>query len=332
MSNIILVLVEHKEGQIAGVTQQLLGKARELADQTGDKVATLAVGYKVDGLADAVAQKGADQVVLVDNPSLETYHGAALGQVVSHAVREIDPSLILVGHDYFGIELAPFVAEKLGAPLVTNCLDIARSLGVVTVTRAMYGGARHVTMDIRGRPVVASFTTGALPAKQFQQRPATVLRREPTLDEAALRSKVVRVFRTATGGVDLTRADVIVSVGRGIGDRANLKLILDLAQALNGVVACSRPLADLGWLPFDHLVGLSGKEVRPKVYLACGISGASQHLAGMKDAQTIIAINKDPSAPIFDVAHYGIVGDLFQVLPALIGEAKQNPRAEAKVV
>lgn len=325
MSSTILVLAEHKEGQIAGITLQLLGKARELADQSGDKVAALVVGHRIDGLADTLAQMGADQVVLLDSPNLEQYHAAAFGQVLSNAVKETEPSLVLLGHDYFGIELAPFVAEKLGAPLVTNCLDVAQSPAAVTVTRPMYGGTRHVTMDVRGRQIVASFPTGAIPMRPLQPRSATVLRREPILDETALPSRVVNVFRKATGGVDLTKADVIVSVGRGIGDRANLKLIFDLAQAMNGAVACSRPLADLGWLSFDHLVGLSGKEVRPKVYLACGISGASQHLAGMKEAQTIIAVNKDPSAPIFDVAHYGIVGDLFQVLPPLIEEAKKNP-------
>lgn len=327
MKNEVLVFVEGKEGDVAALSLQLLSKGRELADTLGGGLAALVVGSQVGPLVETVRDKGADEVVVVESPQLQVYHAASYGPPIAQIVKEVSPSLFLLGHTFLGIEMGPAVSEPLNAPLLTNVVDVGWTEGTLTVVRPMFGGTKHVSVKVKdGRPVVLTVQSGAFPVGPVPPRKATITHIAPNLGESAMRSRVNRVFQSAVGEVDLAKADIIVSAGRGLGDKSNLRLVEALAEALGGVVACSRPLADLGWLPKDRLVGLSGREVRPRVYLACGISGASQHLAGMQGAQTIIAINKDPGAPIFEVAHYGVVADLLQVLPVLAEEARKVAR------
>ncbi len=200
-------------------------------------------------------------------------------------------------------------------------MDLELLDGTCIVTRPMYGGVIHIRAELQGLPpFIVSLQNGALRAKTLPRRAASLLPIPVEISEADIRAKVVGLLQAATGEIDITKADIIVAVGRGIREKANIQLARDMADALGGVVACSRPLADLGWLPPECHVGMSGKIVKPKVYIACGISGASHHVAGMKDSHTIIAINKDPGAPIFQVAHFGVVRDLFEIMPVLTNQ------------
>jgi electron transfer flavoprotein alpha subunit len=240
-------------------------------------------------------------------------------------LHEIAPRLVLVGATLVGMERAPAIAAKLDLPALTNCVDIDVEDGTIVATRPLFDGTFHakLVLDRDGTALVAlqkgATPTLPLPATAAQVHPLAI-----DLGAVGARAEVLAIIEEPVSEIDITKADIIVSVGRGIGEREKLPLIEDLARALGGLMGCSRPLVDQGWLPRERQVGASGKTVVPKVYVACGISGASQHLAGMSESKMIVAINKDREAPIFQVAHYGIVGDLFEIVPALITAAGKS--------
>lgn len=322
MTGSVLIIAECWKGEIETITFQALTKGRELADNMNVELGVLVVGSQLD--ISSLRDKGMDALWVVDDATLADAAGNVQAHVIAEAVRRIEPRVVIIGYSLVGMEWAPAVAAYLGVTAMTNCVDVAFVDGNIAITRPFYEGSVHVEIILDGPgPAVVALQKGATPVQPLASKSTSV---QPiTIDMSGITSKgrVVEWVETPAGGVDITKADILVSVGRGIGSQEKLSLIDQLTSALGGVMSCSRPLVDQGWLPLERQVGASGKTVTPKVYLACGISGASQHLAGMSDAKTIIAINKDPNAPIFQIAHYGIVRDLFEIAPALIEQAKK---------
>lgn len=323
----VLAYVEPGRESLDSSSLSLLTKARDLATKMSRRLVVVVVGRLNDDAALAVlGQKGVDEVLVVEHPDLEQTNLDLYSSVLADIAREERPRVFLLPHTVVGIELVSLVAGRVVIPPVTNCVDIEPVEDAVRVTRPMFGGTRHATLMIsEGYPVVATLQSRRWPGVGSEAREPGVTRYDPaTVGGLLTRIKVLSTIQPPKGGIDLTKAEIIVSVGRGIGSKANLGLYQQLAEALGGVLACSRPVADLGWLPEEHLVGMSGTTVKPKVYLACGISGAYQHIVAMQESQAIIAINNDPSAPIFEVAHAGVVADLNQIVPALLEAAKAS--------
>ncbi|MFH0942132.1 MAG: electron transfer flavoprotein subunit alpha/FixB family protein [Chloroflexota bacterium] len=327
MPGCVLVLAEQREGELDAITFELLAKGRELADQLGVELKALILGHQLEPQTKTLTGSGADHVLVADDIPLKDYNPAIYSRVICDTIKTVRPELFILGHFFLGIEMGPSVATRLGATLISNCVDMELADGKVVVTRPAYSGTVHIKMEVTGaRPYIISFQKGVLPRKALPARPARVSAVPVATGGLAILSRVIGLRRVAAGEVDLAKADVIVSLGRGIGSRENVQLGKDLAAALGGAVGCSRHLADSGWLPPECHVGMEGKTVTPKVYLACGISGASHHVGGIRDSDLIIAINTDPSAPIFNVAHYGIIGDVREIMPALTDAARRSPK------
>ena len=311
----VLAIAEHRRGEVRDVTDQLVTAGRNLVDDIGGDLHIAVVGGS-DEYGDRVNRAGVDVVHTVD-AGAEFNHDVYV-QAVEQLATELDPAVLLMPHSVNGMDYAPAVASRLDRPLVTDAVDLAFG-DELTVTRELYGSKVETTLDVHSDRAAVTVRPGEWPAA-VESGDATVEPFHVTIDESQIRSTVTGYEEAGIGDVDITDADVLVSVGRGIGEEENLDLVFDLADALGATVSASRPIVDSGWLPADRQVGQSGKVVTPDVYLAIGISGAVQHVAGMKGAGTIVAINTDPNAPIFDIADYGIVGDLFDVVPALIDE------------
>jgi len=312
----VLAVAEHRRGQLRDVSYELLAAGRTVADATGGDLHVAVVSGTVDAFADRLDREGVDAI-----------HTVAYGEEFNHDVYvqalegldgAVEPRYVLAPHTVNGLDYVPALARRLDRPLVTDAVDLDAA-GGLTVTRELYGGKTEGTVELEGERAVVTLRPGEWPAAGGIGD-ASVEPFDADIDEAAVRSSVTGFQEAGTGDVDITDAEVLVSVGRGIEEEQNLDLIFDLAEALDATVSSSRPIVDSGWLPGDRQVGQSGKVVTPEVYIAIGISGAVQHVAGMKGAETIVAINNDPSAPIFDIADYGIVDDLFDVVPALIEE------------
>jgi electron transfer flavoprotein alpha subunit len=322
--NEILVLAEHRDGELRDITFEMLGKAASLAAGSGTTVTALLLGAGVGEMA-AKLTAYADEVLTVDHGNLTNFNSAVYQPVVAEVVKSRGPSALMIGNTAFGVDLAPSLAVELGAPIASDVIDIAVDGGAFSVIRQIYEGKIDASVSFRDVPtVVVTVRASAFPADPGAKTGSVSEFQATVPDEPAVR-RFVEYVEAAIGDVDITASDVIVAVGRGIKDEENLGLVQELAELLGGVVGCSRPVVDAGWLPKDRQVGSSGKTVKPKLYLAVGISGQFQHLSGMKAAETIVAINKDPKAPIFSAADYGIVGDLFKVVPALkekIAEAR----------
>jgi len=333
MSRDILVVAEQWKGQVDGITYQLLSKGAQLADSQGVGLSALILGHGLDDAVEVLKDKGMDTLLVMDDPELEQAGADVLAAVIAEAVRRIDAGLILIGYSLVGMELAPPVAARLGGALMTNCVNVEFVDGGFVVIRPLFDGTFHARIVLEGTgpakgpakgPAVVALQrgptpTGQLPSKNVSVQPMTV-----DLKAIPSGSEVLELIEAPVSEIDITKADILVSIGRGIGDKDKIPSVESLAQALGGLMACSRPLVDLGFLPSERQVGSSGKIVAPKVYIACGISGASQHLTGMSDSKMIIAINKDPNAPIYQVAHYGVVADLFDIVPALTEAAKKG--------
>jgi electron transfer flavoprotein alpha subunit len=324
MQGTVLVIAEHWKGQVDGITFQMLTKGRQLADTMGATLGVLVLGHQLEATIAILRDKGMDELWFLDHPALEQVGGDVQAHAICEAVRRIAPGIILVGYTLVGMELAPTIAAKLGVTAMTNCVDVEMLDGELLVTRPVFDGTMHAKIVVEGEgPAVIAVQKGAtasipLPAKTAAMQPIDI-----DVEAIPVRCQVLAVIEEPANDIDLTKVDIIVSVGRGIGDKTKIALVEELAQALGGLMGCSRPLVDQGWLPRERQVGASGKTVAPKVYVACGISGASQHLAGMTESKMIIAINKDSNAPIFQVAHYGVVANLFDIVPALIAEARK---------
>jgi len=316
----IFVLAEHRQGVLRDVTFEMLGKGQELAAAMGAPLTAMLLGHNVEGFATELA-KHANQVLVVEDERLEHFNSESYQQVLAHLIAEHKPGLVLIGHSAYGMDLAPSLATQLDLPLVTDCVGLELEGGQPFAVREMYGGKVSARVAFRQADIyVATVRQAAFPVEEGAPLGGEVVAVDSPLTEEITYRKFLEYVEAAVGEVDITQADVVVAVGRGIKEADNLALVEKLAKALGGVLAGSRPVVDAGWLPPERQVGQSGKTVKPKLYLAVGISGASQHVAGMKASSTIVAINKDPDAPIFKVAHYGIVDDLFKVVPALTAQ------------
>jgi electron transfer flavoprotein alpha subunit len=308
----VLAVAEHRRGDLRPVSHELIAAGRELAADLGGDLHVAVIGGDVEDLADRVNRAGVDAVHTVAEG--EEFNHDVYAAATTTLFEAVAPDVLLLPNSVNGLDYAPAVATRLSIPLVSDAVDLAVDDALV-VTRETYGSKVETTVETT-TPAVVTIRGGEWPPAE-DPGDAAVDPVAVDLDEASIRS-TVRGFEEVGGGdVDIGEADFIVSVGRGIEAEENLDLVAELADALDATVAASRPIVDNGWLQKNRQVGQSGKVVTPSVYLALGISGAVQHVAGMKGAETIIAVNTDPDAPIFDIADYGVVGDLFEVVPAL---------------
>ncbi len=322
----VWVFAEQEEGNIHSVTYELLGKGRELADKLRTELCAVLLGSKIGNRTEELIQRGADKVYLVENEQLLNYRSDIYSDALVDLIRRYKPDVILAGATSVGRSLTPRVAATLKTGLTADCtsLEIDPEKKILLQTRPAFGGNIMATIICpERRPQMATVRHKVLPeAEVDKERKGEVIVAQP---QRALVSniKIEDIVKEIDKTVKLTEADIIVSGGRGLGKKENFGLIEELALALKGAMGASRATVDSGWIPYSHQVGQTGKTVCPKVYIACGISGQIQHLVGMQSSKIIIAINKDPEAPIFKVATYGIVGDLFEVVPALIKELKK---------
>jgi len=310
----VLVVADHRRGELRDVSYELLSAGRDLADATGGDLHAAVVGGDVERFADKLDCEGVEAVHTVAEGD-EFNHDVTVAAVTA-LFEALGPGAVVMPNSVNGLDYAPAVATRLSLPLVTDAVAIDYDDGP-TVTREMYGSKVETAVDVASEPVALTIRGGEWPAAEGAGD-AEIDAFDVDIDESAIRSTVRGFEEVGAGDVDISEAEFIVSVGRGIEEEENLELIEDLVEALDATLAASRPIVDNGWLPKNRQVGQSGKVVTPEVYLAIGISGAVQHVAGMKGAETIIAINTDPDAPIFDIADYGIVDDLFEVVPELI--------------
>jgi electron transfer flavoprotein alpha subunit len=325
MAGDILVLVEHADGKVDSVTYQLLNVGRQLADQLKVPLLALAVGHRLNNVSAALQGRGMDKIFLLDNDALATAAGEVQAQAIAQVARQIEPRLILLGYSLIGMELAPAIAVQWGVNALTNCVGLKLDGGAIVATKPVFDSTLHAEVALEdGARAVIGLQKGSFTPIEASAKQAALESVQVDVAALAVRSKIIAIIEEPAGDVDITKAEIVVSVGRGIGTPDKIPLIAELADALGGVLACSRPVVDVGWLPRERQVGASGRTVTPKVYIACGISGAIQHLIGMREANRIIAINKDAEAPIFGVAHLGVVGDLFEIVPALTKAAKET--------
>lgn len=314
----IFVLAEHRQGQVRDITYEMLTKAREMSGKTRMEPTAVLLGKNMKECAGTLAEY-AKTVILVDDGKLENFNSEAYKRILSALITQHKPALVMMGHTSYGVELAPRLAAALNLPLATDCIDLAYEDGALTVTRQMFGGKVNVRAVAKKAETYIVTVRQATFAPQKPSPPANgqIVETQTPLTEEIAEKRFVQYVLPPPGGVDITAADKLVGVGRGIKDVSNVPLLDELAKTLGGVLACSRPIVDKGWLPTDRQVGTSGKTVKPKLYLALGISGAFQHVLGMKGSDLIIAVNKDPKAPIFSFADFAVVEDLFKIVPPL---------------
>jgi electron transfer flavoprotein alpha subunit len=320
----VLVVAEHRDGDLKKVGFEMLGEGTRIAEELGGVVEAVLLGSGVSDMADALAHYGAARVYLADAPSLEKYSGEGYTAVLARLIQRAEPAVVLLGATVQGKDLAPRVAARLGLGLASDCtaFEVAAD-GRLIITRPLYGGRAIATVVEKTTPQMATVRPNLMvPLEADTSRTAPVERL--AVEISYIRAKVIDLIQEAgRQQVGLAEADIIVSGGRGLKGPENFRLLEELADVLGAAVGASRAAVDADWIDHSHQVGQTGKTVTPNLYVACGISGAVQHLAGMKTARYIVAINKDPEAPIFRVADYGIVGDLFEVVPILIEEFKK---------
>ncbi len=319
MSNDVLVLAEHREGGLSDITFELLGKAREIATSWGGRTVALLLGARE--LATELG--GADVVLCAEHPALERYNPEAYERVTRKALEQTGPRLVLTSTTTVGLDLGAALSVLWGAPLVSYVSGLVAGEGAAVATAQIYGGKLLAEVELAGPSAICAVLAGSFP--QSAGRAESSPEVEPLdvtglLDD--LRTVVTSIAVPEAGDVDITAADLLVSVGRGIGNQGNLEVVEELASALGAPLAASRPLIDQGWLPKARQVGKSGLSVKPKVYLMFGISGAPEHLEGMRDAELVIACNTDAKAPIFEVADYGTTVDLFDLVPEIVDRVK----------
>jgi electron transfer flavoprotein alpha subunit len=324
----ILLISEQREGKWNGTSFETLAAAQQIAQQTGGTLTGLVIGKGVAPLADDLAGYNLADVLLVEHDLLEKYTPDGFSLALKQVIESQKPDLVLLPHTYQVRDFAPKLAASLGKGMIGDCTGYRYEGGKLIFVRQMFQGRTAADVTFQGdAPWIASFQAGAFRADLAAKNSSGKAPVKPVsveLKPEQIRTKPLELFREAKQAVDLTQAPVLVSVGRGIKGPENLPLAEKLAKLLGGEVAGSRPVCDEGWLPMDRQVGSSGQTVAPKLYLALGISGAIQHVVGMKGARTIAAINKDQNAPIFEIADYGVVGDLFEIVPALIEVLEQS--------
>lgn len=323
----VWVFAEQRQGKLMFTSLELLGEGRKLADKLGVELSALLLGNNVDDICKELIYYGADKVLYANHKLLQNYTTDGYTKVITDLINERKPEIVIIGATNIGRDLAPRIAARLNTGLTADCtkLDIDEEQKILLQTRPAFGGNIMATIVTpKHRPQMATVRPGVMKKmEKNESRNGIVEKVDVDLHDEDIRVKVEEIVKSAKQIVNLVEAQYIVSGGRGLGGPEGFKLMKELADALGGVVGSSRAAVDSGWISHDHQVGQTGKTVRPKVYIACGISGAIQHLAGMQNSDCIIAINKNPDAPIFSVADYGIVGDLYKVVPMLIEEVKK---------
>jgi electron transfer flavoprotein alpha subunit len=319
----VLAVLEQRAGQWHRMSFETLAAAQQIAEELGDTVSAAVLGHGIGALADELAGKRLDKVYAFEHELLKEYTPDAYTLALAAHIDRIRPALVLFPHTYQVRDFLPKLATRFGHVAVSDVISHRVEDGVPTLVRQFFQGKVNVDVGFPGGgPHFASLQAGAYRADRVAEGSAAVETITPSLSPSDIRTRAGEPFRESQRAVDLSAAELIVSVGRGIKEADNIPLVEKLAAALGAELAASRPICDAGWLPMERQVGSSGQTVAPKLYVAVGISGAIQHLVGMKGARTVVAINKDADAPIFEVADYGIVGDLFQVVPALIEALK----------
>lgn len=338
----VFIYAQQVDGEISPIAYELLGKAKDLAADLDTQVTAVLLGSNVKVLADSLAEYGADRVIVVDDPVLETYRTEPYAQALTAVINEYKPEIMLVGATAIGRDLGPRVSARVGTGLTADCtkLEIGdfplnplpnkeQKHNQLLMTRPAFGGNTIATIACPdNRPQMATVRPGVMQKiAPVTGAKAEVVEFNPELKENNCYVEILDIVKEVAEVADIQQAKILVSGGRGVGSKENFKILQDLADALGGTVSCSRAVVDNGWMPKDLQVGQTGKTVRPNVYFAIGISGAIQHTAGMEESDIIIAINKDESAPIFDVADYGIVGDLNKIVPLITEAVKARKNA-----
>jgi len=323
MSNGILVFIEHKGGVANKSSIEAIVAGQTLGSELQQPVSVVVLGDDISGLAQELAAYNVEKVICATNAKLSDYTPDAFAEGFEHVIKRVNPSFVFMTHTYQVRDFAPKLAARFGKGMISDCIRARVDGGKIGFTRRIFLGKldADVVSDAQA-PVFATFQTGAYRPDQAAKGSGAPVE-NVAVEIGDVRMKPEPPFQEVKQAVDLTKADVIVAVGRGIKSKDNLGLAEKLAEALGGDIAASRPICDAEWLPIDRQIGSSGQTVAPKLYVALGISGAIQHLVGMKNSGTIVAINKDPEAPIFDIADYGIVGDLFEAVPVLTEEIKK---------
>jgi len=318
----VFVLVEHRQGKIRDITLEMLGAGEKLASQQGTSSTAVLLGHHVKTFADELATR-ASKVLVVEDAQLEHFNSILYQKVLLSLIARYQPLLTLIGHTAFGMDLAPSLSGEIGFPLATDCIGLSFEGSHLKAVRSIYGGKVNANVSLReSKGYIATIRPGVFsPAVPGDKKAGIVMESSPLQEKIDVK-KFLEYIEAPVTGEDITQAEIIVSVGQGIGGPEPIRMIEEVAKSLGGVLACSRPVVDRNWLPKERQVGISGKTVKPKIYIAIGISGAFQHVTAMQGSETIIAINKDPRAPIFGVADYGIVDDFQNVIPILKEKTK----------
>ena len=323
MAKGVWIVAEQREGALRKVSFELASTARKLADQLGEEVGAVLLGSGVEAMAAQLGKYGVDKVFVADNPALEPYTTDAHAAAVAKAVKDNDPSILLLGASTQGKDLSARLVGKLATGMATDCTDVKIADGKLLAIRPMYAGKCFGEVVVTGTPQMASLRPNVFTIVE-NAKAGAVVKFDPALDAAQLKTKVLEVQKEAAGKIDVSEANIIVSGGRGMKGPEGYAILEELAKLLSAAVGASRAAVDAGWRPQSDQVGQTGKVVSPNLYIACGISGAIQHLAGMSSSKYIVAINKDAEAPIFSVARYGAVGDLFTFIQLLTAAFKQK--------
>ena len=326
MSKNVFVIAEQRDGKIMKVSYELVGKARELADDLGQDVVAVLMGSGVEAVAGDLAKAGADKVIVVDDPMLAEYVTEPYAKAVTAVIKANDPEIVIFGASSIGRDLAPRVSARIHTGLTADCtkLEIDPETKLLNMTRPAFGGNIMATILCADfRPQMATVRPGVMQALESCDKVGTVEKFDVAFDAADMNVEICEVV-TNKKSVDITEAKILVSGGRGLGSAEGFGQLKDLADALGGEVSASRAAVDNGWIDKDRQVGQTGKTVRPDLYVACGISGAIQHAAGMEESEFIVAINREESAPIFGICDLGIVGDLNKIVPKLTEALKKN--------
>lgn len=324
--NGVWVFAEQREGELQKVSLEILGEGRKLADKLGTKLTALVLGHEIQGLGKILGEHGADEVLVVDNELLKNYTTDGYTTAICQIANDRKPGILFIGATFVGRDLGPRVAARLSTGLTADCtiLDVDTTNGDLLATRPAFGGNLMATIACPDhRPQMATVRPGVFEKLPNTNNGYTITNLEVELKDSDIRTKIVEIVKEQKNIEDISEADFIIAGGRGVGSKENFELLKSLAESLDGSIAGSRAAIEKGWIDKDYQVGQTGKTVRPSIYVACGISGAIQHVAGMQDSDVIIAINKDASAPIMKVADYAIVGDIVKVLPEFISQVRK---------
>jgi len=324
MPNTILVVAEQREGKLNRVSWETVVAGQAIAADTGWELQVAVAGNGISAIANELAAKKVSKVYALESPKFEPYTPDAFAAGLKQFIESKKPNLVLMPHTYQVRDFVPKLATAMGRAVVSDCIGFKKDGDKLLFTRQMFQGKFAADVSLTSQaPWFVTFQNGAFRGDKAEAGTAPVETVNLEIAEGVIRNKPQEVFKEAKQAVDLTQAEIIVAVGRGIKEQKNIDIAKQLAEALGGELAASRPICDSGWLPMDRQIGSSGQTVAPKLYLALGISGAIQHIVGMKGARTIIAVNKDSEAPIFEIADYAVVGNLFDVVPPLVEEVKK---------